>query len=469
MTINQDMTVLNIGGPPNGASKLPLLVFAAAPVTGHISPTLYTAREMIRRGYQIVFMTSPEFKDAVESIGAEYYETSVFFPPGSLEAREKFPPGPPKLVFDMETCFLGAIPTRSANLKSLLEMVREREPHRQVIVITETAAMAVQPFKYGAPLPKGYDKFPKVIGINFIPLMVCSVDTAPFGPGLPPDSTESGRARNVFMQQLMALGPLSSPHELYLKILRDAGCTSSPEGFFLDTFVTTYDCCFQMCTPSLEYPRCDLDPSIRFAGALPKRGVDPNFQYPSWWSKIKDNAALPAASPEKKKLIMVTQGTVAIDYNDIIIPAVKAFAKRNDVLLLVILGVKDASLPADLEIGSNTQVIDYLPYDAGLQYADLFISNGGYGGVLHGVTNGVPMVLAGLTEDKAEVAARGEYAGLAVNLRTQSPSVEALYEGAEKVLSDPKYTMKARRIQQENEDLDSLRIIEKQIKTYTEA
>ncbi len=51
-------------------------------------------------------------------------------------------------------------------------------------------------------------------------------------------------------------------------------------------------------------------------------------------------------------------------------------------------------------------------------------------GVLQAMTNGVPMVLAGATEDKLEVAMRAEYAGIAVNLRTETPTSRCSYAKA---------------------------------------
>jgi UDP:flavonoid glycosyltransferase YjiC (YdhE family) len=54
------------------------------------------------------------------------------------------------------------------------------------------------------------------------------------------------------------------------------------------------------------------------------------------------------------------------------------------------------------------------------------ITNGGYGGVQHAIRYGIPVVVAGESADKAEVAARVEYSGVGVNLRTAHPSPEAI-------------------------------------------
>lgn len=434
---------------------------------GHSAPALHVAREMVKRGFEVVFMTAPDLRESVEKIGAEYFETSPFFLPGVLEGRDAHPVGVPKLIYDMETCFLASITPRTNTLRTTLEALRERDPNRDVVIVTETVALAVIAFMYGAPLPKGYDKFPKVIDINVVPMLVISEDTAPFGAGLVPDATPSGKGRNKLLNNLFYYeGPFKSVDEHFREILKSLDCTSLPKGFMFDAWFSSYDTTFQMCTPSLDYPRSDLHPSIRYAGALPKRGLDPNFQYPSWWSEIKDNAALPADSPDRKYIIPVAQGTVAVDYNELIIPTIKALAPRSDVIVVVILGVKDAKLPDDLEVPANVRVVDFLPYDAILELADVFVSNGGYGGMMHGVINGVPMVVAGLTEDKVEVTARAEYAGFAINLKTQTPTAEQIATATATILGDAKYKLTAVRLQKENEDMDSLSIIEREILKY---
>jgi UDP:flavonoid glycosyltransferase YjiC (YdhE family) len=352
-------------------------------------------------------------------------------------------------------------------MKALLEMLRERDPERQVIILTETASMATLPFFFGAPLPRGYTQMPKTIGLNVVPVFVTSCDTAPFGPGLPPDSTESGRARNKFLYELTAMGPFKRLDDVFINHLKTLGCTKIPERSFLDNWFTAYDTMLQMCSPSMEYPRSDLPLHLRYVGALPPRPVDPDYVFPSWWSEVKEHAALPVNAPNKKKIVVVGQGTVNTDHTQLVVPTIRALAKREDIILVAILGVKDASLPAGTEIPRNTRVVDYLPYDPLLQMADLFVMNGAYGAFVHAALNGVPVISAGLTEDKLETSARIEYIGLGVNLRTQTPTSDAIAEAANKVLGDPAYKHRALRIQQDNKDLDALHIIHKQIKEYT--
>ncbi|KAI1267217.1 glycosyltransferase family 1 protein [Xylariaceae sp. FL1019] len=449
--------------------KLPLLVFTTAPLAGHLGPPLHLAREMISKGYEVAFMSSEDGKAAVEKIGAEWFECSPFWPPGSQEARAKLPFGLERTFFDLENIFLSAVPSRTASLRALLETVREREPERQVVILAETGGMAAQAFAYGAPLPKGYDRMPKVIGLGVIPLIVTSSDTAPFGPGLPPDSTESGRARNRTLHEMMNMGPFAPLTNCFITRLKEAGCTAIPEPFSLfDAFSTSVDTMFQLCSPSMDYPRSDLALNIRYAGALPPRPVAPDYVFPSWWAEVKQHANLPDSTPGKKKIVVVAQGTVNEDHSELVIPTIEALADREDIILIPILGKRGASLPESVTIPPNTRAIDYLPYDPLLAMSDLFVMNGAYGAFLHAGINGVPVIAAGLTEDKAESSARAEYNGFGINLRTQHPTSEAISEAAKKILADPMYKLRAKRVKQDNLDLDPFHMIAKQIRLYSD-
>jgi UDP:flavonoid glycosyltransferase YjiC (YdhE family) len=64
------------------------------------------------------------------------------------------------------------------------------------------------------------------------------------------------------------------------------------------------------------------------------------------------------------------------------------------------------------------------------------ITNGGYGGVHHALSYGIPVVVAGETSDKAEVAARVEHAGVGLNLGTANPSADQIAAAVRGITSD---------------------------------
>ena len=143
------------------------------------------------------------------------------------------------------------------------------------------------------------------------------------------------------------------------------------------------------CSPSLEYPRSDLPKNIRFIGAPPREEINPETtQLPEWWDELL------AAKKEGKRVVFVSQGTFLLDYNMLLKPTTEALADREDVFVVGVLGQQGATLDG-VDLPSNTRIADYLLYDVILPYADVFVSNAGYGGFLHSVMHGVPMVLAG--------------------------------------------------------------------------
>jgi UDP:flavonoid glycosyltransferase YjiC (YdhE family) len=73
----------------------------------------------------------------------------------------------------------------------------------------------------------------------------------------------------------------------------------------------------------------------------------------------------------------------------------------------------------------------------------VLVTNGGYGSVSQALSNGVPIVSAGLTEDKAEVNARIGWSGVGINLATNTPSVEVLREAVTRVLGEPSFRERA--------------------------
>jgi UDP:flavonoid glycosyltransferase YjiC (YdhE family) len=80
------------------------------------------------------------------------------------------------------------------------------------------------------------------------------------------------------------------------------------------------------------------------------------------------------------------------------------------------------------------------------------VTNGGIGGVQQALAAGVPLVVAGDTEDKPEVAGRVAWAGAGVNLWTGAPSPARVRRGVTTVLRDPRYRVAAARLQREIAD-----------------
>ena len=57
-------------------------------------------------------------------------------------------------------------------------------------------------------------------------------------------------------------------------------------------------------------------------------------------------------------------------------------------------------------VPSNARIASYLPFEWLLPRADVLVTNGGYGSVNQAMSFGIPLVTAGMTEDKADVNVR---------------------------------------------------------------
>ncbi|PHH90566.1 hypothetical protein CDD83_3292 [Cordyceps sp. RAO-2017] len=454
---------------PSAEAKKPLLFFVSFPGEGHLNPVLRIASSMIQRGYDVAFLGSRGYQDRIRDAGAEFFDMKwdmALAQAESMTAVVGLPPGPERLAVQLVHVFYKDLHKRVQALSDTLAHLRAREPKRQIICVEDVVNMGTMPFRYGRPLPAGFDERPRSIGISPTPLMAQSRDTAPFMLGLPPDSTESGRRRNEALNRLAIEGSLKPMTEAWTEALRACGCSAEPSGNPFDAWYTVNDACFLLCSPSLEYHRSDLSASVQFAGCLPRKDTGASFEYPPWWPEVVGSGR--GTGGEARKVVFVSQGTVNNDWRQLLLPTLAALADRSDVIVVAALGYRGARLDEGVSVPSNARVSDYVPYDAILPHADVFVSNAGYGAFCHAVMNGVPSVFAGQTEDKLEVSMRAEWAGFAHNLRTQTPTADELRDGVAKVLADARYKRRALELQRENEAMDCLSRIERQIELLTE-
>ena len=177
--------------------------------------------------------------------------------------------------------------------------------------------------------------------------------------------------------------------------------------------------------PEFEYPRTQLARLVHFVGPFvpdPPQSWSP----PSWWDELDGT----------RPVVHLTQGTIRANPAELMRPAIEALA-GEDVLVVVTTG---SVTPDELgPLPANVRIAKFIPYDALLARADLFLTNGGYVGTNLALSHGVPVVVVGATEDKAEVGARVAYTGVGVALPTTTPRPAAIRHAVRTVLRDPGY------------------------------
>ncbi len=143
----------------------------------------------------------------------------------------------------------------------------------------------------------------------------------------------------------------------------------------------------------------------------PSQGFEP----PAWWGELENG----------RPVVHVTQGTVATEAQQLIVPTIKALAGAG-ALLVVTTGGKPVVRIGLGELPANVRVESFVPHPLLLPHVDVMVTNGGYGGVQTALAHGVPLVVAGASEDKPEVANRVQWAGVGVNLRPCPPRPRAI-------------------------------------------
>ncbi len=410
-------------------------LICTTPAHGHVAPLLTIARHLLARGHRVRFLTGSKYADAVTAAGADFLPIPAEADIDLDRAGELFPEraelkGPAGIRFDLRNIFLK--PGR-AQYEALLAALAD-EPADAILtegLYLGAAFLSLRP----------RTERPSIVALGIFPLGAPSRDTAPFGIGMTPMGGWAGRIRNRLMTVLtdkVIFGPVLGEVDALAGDLVGRGF----DGSFL-SWTSQADALVQFTVPSFEYPRSDLPSAVTFAGPLP--WMPPAaITLPDWWDELDGS----------RPIVHVTQGTVAnTDFSSLVRPAIDGLADR-DILVVVTTGGRPVDslgpVPANVRVGS------YLPYRELFPKLDLLVTNGGYGGVQQALAHGIPLVVAGQTEDKIEVTARVGWSGAGINLKTNKADATKLAHAVDTVLRDPSYRTAARRIGTDMGSTDAL-------------
>ncbi|AEO68393.1 glycosyltransferase family 1 protein [Thermothielavioides terrestris NRRL 8126] len=486
-------------GTPSAPLPLILILCTSSTAPGHVLPLCAIARHLVARGYAVTFVGGAHHRALIEAAGATFFPVDGSLTPehGPLlprwaAARARIPEGWPRMAHDFATFFVGQIEGQVRSTQAALEAVRRqaRPAGREVLVVCETMWFGYLPWKWGKKdRPEGWaegESMPRSLGVNVTPLMLDGVGMPPFPLGLTPVGDGGGggplaaaavRERDALLREWLYKYVAKEAYDAFREKMKACGGTEVPDEWMVNLSVTAHDTTLQLCHPLLEYPRADLPEHVKFAGCLPpSKTVPPGFVFPAWWERdVVGNARLAADDPARRSVVVVSQGTLVRDYSMLLAPTIRALAGRKDVLLIALLGRQGAEVPPGIlpspeesvDVG-NVRIADFIPYDSVLTYADVMVFNAGYGGFMHCVVNGVPVVAAGITEDKAEVSARVEWTGVGINLRTGRPSISAVAAAVDEILRNDKYRARARELAVEVAKGNPLEVVERELRALTQ-
>jgi len=412
------------------------ILIASTPMTGHLNPLLTIGRLLIAEGHEVVGLTGSALRERIEGIGAQFQP----LPAGAdLDLRDilsvvpelkDITPGQEWLRVAIERLFVDTVPVQHKGLEQVLRDFPAE------IVIGDDMFFGVLPMLLG---PRS--KRPAIVLCGISILHWRREDGAPHFLGLPPATTQA---------QLEEYAAISREHDQVVnqplarrlnRSLKDLGVGPLSMTLY-DSVVELADAYMQMTVPSFEFPR-DIPPSVHFIGALP---IIPNqAPLPAWANELDGS----------RKVVLVTQGTLANhNFGLLIVPTLAALANEPDLLVVVTAGGRPIdTIPGP--IPSNARLASYLPFEWMLPKVDVLVTNGGYGSVNQAMSFGIPLVTAGLTEDKADVNARVAWSGVGIDLVTNEPTPQALREAIRTVLDEPNYRLRASLLAEEFDGIDT--------------
>ncbi|MEI6122546.1 MAG: nucleotide disphospho-sugar-binding domain-containing protein [Bacteroidota bacterium] len=425
------------------------ILVASVPLSGHVNPAIPLVKMLIHRGHQVWWYCGSHYQERIEATGARFfpYLRAKDFHDSSI--KTVFPGLPEGSLFKHATHYIQHVffDNMSGQYADLLEILKNFDAD---VLLTDEWFCGAIPLAEKAVLPwVCYCNSPLFYYTHEIPFP---------GAGIYPSATWWGRGRNR-MVNWMVTKLIFRQVQHYINRLRQKLDLAPMTHFFLIHTIFVSRLFIKFNTPAFEFCWKQLPPQIRFVGPmLPENGAPHHYK----WTPL-----LHTGQP----IIFITQGTVNINhYNNLILPALRAL-QNTPYLVLVATGTTSTQA-LEREFACQQIFIEtFIPYEFIMPHASVVITNGGFGGVITALAHGIPLVVAGSTEDKPEIAARVNYCKVGINLGTKQPTAPRIRKAVDQVLNNKMYKNNAKQIQADfamhNAANETIQLIEDLIKETT--
>jgi len=398
-------------------SKIIVLI---TPAEGHFNPFVPIIRKLIERKHEVVCIAGRAFKKRVEDTGASFTPMPEKWDPREMDYYDFYPAlkdkkGISQVKYYIKHILIDMIPDTLNELQNVL-----KEFPADLVIYDSFQAAGFYMSELGGP--------PGAL-LSVLPLNMPGNDIAPFGLGWLPGKTSISKLRNNLLNTIFMRFVYKDIQHHVNKMQKEIGLPALQKHIFIDAFERS-NLVLHTSIPSFEYKRAEFPSNFHFIGPIPAP-ADQNFRKPEWWEHIEKDL----------RVVLVNQGTIAKNLDNLIKPAIEALKDEEVVVLAV--PVKKGEIP---NLPENTHTEPFIPFGNILPFVDIMVTNGGFGGTQNALAHGIPVVIAGATEDKMEVAARLEYTEAGINLRKQIPSPKIIQKAVKKILSDPSYKQKAEKL-----------------------
>ena len=369
-------------------SRLRLLV-AAFGDPGHAFPAIALARELSRRGHEVLVETWERWRDAVEAEGLAFT--------GAQEYTVYPPPGPD--TPDGQTA--------AAAARALARLMEEFEPDlvvSDILTLAPTLAAEVAGVPHATLIPHVYP-----VQQSGMPL---------YSLGLRPPRTGFGRMAWRATGPLLEMGLRRGRDELnetrarlgLLPIDRFHGGNSE-----LLAIVGTF--------PQLEYPR-DWPAHVQVTGPLFFEIAGESMEIPEGEQPLLVIAPSTSQDPECE-LVRVALDGLADE-------PVRVLATTNR-----------HRPERPIEVPANATLVDWMLYSEAMPAADLVICHGGHGTVARALAAGKPLLVCPSVGDMGENAARVAWSETGLSIPRRLLSRTGVRLATRRLLAEPRFRSRA--------------------------
>lgn len=416
--------------PGNGKK----ILFASVPADGHFNPLTGLAKHLQSLGYEVRWYTSKHYAPKLKKLSIPHYPFVKAMDVTAETIDEKFPDRAKikskvkKLNYDLMNYFILRGPEYYDDLQAIYQ------EYKFDLFVADVLFT-------GIPFVNDLMKIP-VFSMGIVPLMQTSKDLPAPGLGLTPGTSWLSKVRDSILR-FMAKNILFSKSDKLLKKVFKAYHIDNENKFLFDLGISKATYYLQSGTPGFEYKRSDIGDNVRFIGSLLPFSNNQNKQ--QWFDERLN---------QYKRVVLVTQGTVEKNINKLLIPTLEAF-KNSDILVVATTGGSQTNELREKYPHNNIIIEDFIPFDDIMPYADVYVTNGGYGGVMLAIENRLPMVTAGVHEGKNEICSRVGYFNIGIDLKTELPKAEQIRKAVDEITGTDRYKINIEKLAAEFQQYDS--------------
>lgn len=410
------------------------ILFATVPFSGHINPGIPIASALVKNGHKVRWYSGSSFRSVIESTGAEFFQFTSAPDFNDKNVRQVFKGIPEnnharQAIFYIKNIFFSPMKLYYEELKKI-----DNGFNAELIITDEWFTGAI-------PFAEEGEK--KWISYGNSPLMYVSKNYPGIGTGVMPDNSIYGRNRDRLIYFIQKTIFYRTQNHIN-RIRKEIGLAKLDDFFLNHNYkISAYHLKFN--TEAFEFPTENIPDSIKFVGPVISDNI--NEITFNWLDDIY----------KTRPLVFITGGSHDIsDVNKLIIPSIIAL-KLLGIPAIVSTGKQPVDIIPKNLLYDGLIVEEYIPYSLIMPFIDLMITNGGFGGVSTALRYGVPVIVAGNSEDKPEIASRVQYSGCGINLKTGKPSVSRLKKAISEILNDSSYSIVSMKISKDFSEKDAVK------------